>query len=97
MTAGYLLFLVIGRLLIFFGNKFANEVKIKFLNRLLSCSLCSGWWIYSIMSWLTGYYVFEDWTSYIPVFSEIAAGAFSSYLVYLIETGYKSLHEVVIV
>jgi len=47
------------------------------------------------MSWITGYYVFEDWSSYIPVFAELAAGAFSSYLVYLVENGWRSLHEVI--
>ena len=99
MTAGYLLFLVVGRLLIFFGNKFIgqNEIKIKFLNRLFSCPLCLGVWVYSVMSFLTGYYVFDDWTSHIPILSEVAAGAFSSYLVYLVEAGFRSLHETIII
>lgn len=97
MTAEYLLFLVIGRLLIFIGNKFVsqNEIKNKFINKLFSCNLCLGVWVYSLMSWLTGYYVFYDWTSYIPVFAELAAGCFSSYLVYLVEIGWRSLHEVI--
>lgn len=97
MTAGYLLFLVIGRLLIFIGQKFVtqNEVKIKFINRLFACQLCLGVWVYTIMSAITRYYVFTDWTSYIPVFAELAAGCFSSYLVYLVETGWRSLHEVI--
>ena len=93
------MFLVIGRTFIFFGKKFVeqNEIKIKFLNKLLSCSLCTGVWVYTIMSFLTHYYVFEDFVSYIPILSELAAGCFSSLLVYYIETGYRSLHEVVIV
>ena len=99
MTAGYLLFLVIGRLIIFFGAKFVqqNEIKIKFLNRLFSCPLCLGVWVYSIMSFLTGYYVFDDWTGYVPVFSELAVGCFSSFLVHLVVTGYKTLYEVVVI
>ena len=99
MTAGYILFLVIGRILIFFGNKFVeqNEIKIKFLNRLFSCPLCLGVWVYTIMSFLTGYYVFGDWISYVPVLSELAAGCFSSLLVHLVVTGYKTLYEVVVI
>ena len=99
MTAGYLLFLVIGKVLIFFGMKFKrdNEIKIKFLDRLLSCSLCTGWWVYSIMSWLLGYYVFEDWSPYIPILSEISAGGFSALLVYYVEMGWRAYHEVTII
>ena len=99
MSAGYLLFLVVGRLLIYFGKKFVeqNEIKIKFLNRLFSCPLCLGVWVYGIMSFLTGYYVFDDWTGYVPIFSELAVGCFSSFLVHLVVTGYKTLYEVVVI
>lgn len=99
MSAGYLLFLVVGRIFIFLGSKFVrdNEIKTKFLNRLLSCPLCLGVWVYTIMSFVTGYYVFEDFVSYIPLFSELAAGCFSALLVYYVEMGWRSLHEVVIV
>ena len=96
MTAGYLLFLVVGRLLVFLGMKFAGDIKINFLNKLFSCSLCTGVWAYSIMSWLTGYYVFEDW-AYIPVFSEIVTGALSSVLIYYLEMGWRAVHETLIV
>lgn len=99
MSAGYILFLIVGRVLIFIGNKFAkqNEINIKFLNRLLSCPLCLGVWVYTIMSTLLRYYVFEDFAPYVPVLSELVAGCFSSALVYYLENGYKSLHEVIIV
>lgn len=99
MSASYLLFLVVGRVLIFIGTKFVeqNEVKIKFLNRLLSCPLCLGVWVYTIMSALLHYYVFTDFVHYIPVFSELAAGCFSSLLVHYVVTGYRSLHEVVVI
>lgn len=98
MSAGYLIFLIVGRLLIYLGEKFAqqNDIKIKFLYKLLTCSLCSGVWLYTIMSLLTGCVIFEDWV-YVPVFSEIVTGCFSAYVVYLMETGYKSLYEVVVV
>jgi hypothetical protein len=99
MTAGYLLFLIVGRLFIFLGNKFVenNEIKIKFLNKLLSCPLCLGVWVYTILSAITGYYVFEDFVSYKIIFSELAAGCFSAALVYYVEMGWRSLHEVIVV
>jgi len=97
VTAEYILFLVIGRLLIFIGQKFVsqNEIKNKFINRLFECRLCLGVWVYSVMSWFTRFYVFYDWIPHIPVLSELAAGCFSAYLVYLIETGWRSLYEVI--
>ena len=99
MSAGYLLFLVVGRLLIFVGGKFyrQNNIDIKFFNKLFSCNLCLGVWVYTIMSALLGYYVFEDFTPYTPAFSELAAGCFSSALVFYLENGYRSIHEVVVV
>lgn len=99
MSAGYILFLIVGRVLIFIGNKFVkqNEINIKFLNRLLSCPLCLGVWVYTIMSALLRYYVFEDFAPYTPVLSELIAGCFSSALVYYLENGYKSLYEVIVV
>ncbi len=99
MTAGYLVFLVIGRLLVFFAMKFIkdNEVKNKFINRLFSCSLCTGWWVYTILSAVTGYFIFEDWSPYIPVLAELATGGFSAALVYYVEMGYKSLHETIVI
>ena len=99
MTTGFVLFLAFGRLLIFFGERFAkdNRIKIKFFHKLLSCSLCSGWWVYSILSFLTGYYIFPDWAGYMPIVSEVVTGSFSAYFVFLIEQGYKAIHEVVVI
>lgn len=99
MSSGYILFLVVGRLLIFTGQKFAsqNEIKIKFLNKLLSCSFCTGVWVYTIMSALLRYYVFEDLAPYIPLLSELIAGCFSSALVFYLESGWKANHEVIVI
>lgn len=99
MSGGYLLFLAIGRLLIFLANKFIsqNEMGIKFLNRLLSCVLCSGVWCYTILSFLTGYSVFGDWIPYVPVLSEFITGCASAYLVYMVEQGWKATNEVIVI
>lgn len=99
MSAGYILFLIVGRLLIFIGSKFykQNEINIKFFNKLFSCNLCLGVWVYMIMSALLGYYVFSDFAPYVPVLSELMAGCFSSAMVFYLENGYRSLHEVVVI
>lgn len=98
MSGGYLLFLGIGRLLIFVADKFISQnIRSEFLNRLSSCVLCSGVWVYSFLSLLTGYIVFEDWIPFVPVLSAVITGCFSAYLVYLVEQGWKATYEVVIV
>ena len=98
MTAGFLFFLVVGRVLIFVGQKFAsqNNIKIKFLHKLFSCNLCLGIWVYTIMSFLTGYHVFED-LRYMPVFAELATGCLASVFAFYLERGYRSVHEVIVV
>jgi len=98
MSANYLLFLAIGRLLIFLGAKFIenNKIKMDFLNRLASCVLCSGVWVYTLLSFVSGYIVLDDWTN-IFILSQVVTGCFSAYLMYLLENGWKSTHEVIIV
>lgn len=98
MSAGYLLFLGIGRLLIFIGVKFVqiNEIKIPFLQKLASCLLCSGTWVYTLLSFLAGYIILEEW-AVVPILSQIITGCFSAYLVYLVESGWKSMYEVIII
>lgn len=99
MSSAYLLFLVLGRILIYIGNKFVqqNDIKIKFINRLFSCSLCLGVWVYTFMSITMQYYVFDDLAPYIPILSELMAGCFSSLVVYYFENGWKAIHETIVI
>lgn len=96
MSGWYILFLLAGRLLIYLANKFVvgNEIKNKFIVKLTSCVLCSGFWTYTILSLLTGYVILSDWTQ-VFVLSNIITGAVSAYLVYIFESGYKSLYGVI--
>lgn len=98
MSAGYLLFLAAGRLLIFLGVKFVtqNDIKIPFVQKLASCLLCSGVWVYTILSFVSGYRILEDWTV-VPFLSQVITGCFSAYLMYLVEVGWKSTYEVIVV
>jgi hypothetical protein len=97
MNPEYLVFLLVGELLIFFGGKFAkdNEIKIKFFNKLFSCNLCLGVWVYTLLSLVLRVQVFDF--IYIPVLSELITGCVSSFLVFLLIAGWKSYHEIVVI
>ena len=98
MEVSYLLYLLVGKVLIFFGMKFAedNEVKNNFIKNLLSCSLCWGFWAYGITSFAMGEVLFSDYY-YFPIFSQLVTGGISSLLVFLLETGWKSYFGVIVI
>jgi hypothetical protein len=101
MLDSWLIFIIIGRVLVWVGMKFPLP---NFLNRiekvrnLHECPLCLGVWIYGIMS----YFMWMDLLSalgffYVPVLSEIVTGAGISFLVHIFVLGWKSMFEVIIV
>lgn len=95
MSISFLLYVVIGKVLIFLGEKFASGNELKgFIGRLLTCGLCAGTWVYTIMSLLLGEVLFRE-IFYVPVFSEIATGGIVSILVHLIHQGWKSEFEII--
>lgn len=98
MSGWYILFLVVGRLLIYLARKFVvtNDVKIGFIVRLTDCVLCSGTWVYTLLSLFTGYVILSDWTQ-IPLISNIVTGCVSAYLVFLLESGYRSQYEIIVI
>lgn len=97
MNPEYLVFLVIGELLIFFGRKFVkdNEIKIKFFSKLFSCRLCLGVWVYTILSTILGVQVFDF--VYVPALSELITGCVSSFVMFLLVAGWKSYNEIVVI
>ena len=95
MTSSFLIFILVGKVLTFFGNKFAESNQLTgFIGRLLTCQLCSGFWAYSLLSLLLGEYLFLDFF-YVPVLSEVATGGIVSLLVHFIVLGWKSQFEVI--
>lgn len=100
MDIWYIVYLALGRLFTFMAEKFTAKIEKRFacasyVNQVLDCVLCSGFWAYLILSFLTGRVIFEDWIS-VPVFSNVATGAVSAYIWYLLENGYKSTQPIVI-
>lgn len=90
MSVSYLIYLIVGKALIFFGMKFAedNEIGSKFIRKLLSCGLCWGFWVYGILSFLLGEVLFRE-LFYFPIVSQLITGGISSLIVHLISVGWK--------
>ena len=93
MSIQFLVFVVVGRLLIYLLQIATSNVKIK----LLRCDLCLGVWIYAILSGLFQIRLLEDVYFYVPVISEIITGGVISYLVHLLIIGFREKHLPVIV
>ena len=95
MSSNFLAYLVIGKVFIFLGGKFAEGNDLKgFIGRLLLCPLCWGVWVYTLLSLLMGEVLFRD-LFYIPLLSELATGGIVSILVHLVHQGWKSEYEVI--
>ena len=96
MTSSFLIYVVVGKVLMYFSMKFArdNEITKGFIGRLLACGLCWGFWVYSLLSLLLGERLFVEFF-YIPVISELATGGIVSLIVHLITLGWREQFEVI--
>jgi hypothetical protein len=95
MSISYLLYLVVGKILLFFGKRFAEDNNWRgFVGKLLTCNLCGGLWIYSFMSWVLGEVLFREYF-YVPILSEVVTGGFSAILVHLFTLGWQAQFEVI--
>lgn len=98
MLAKYVLFLGVGKLLIYIGQNFIHSnTKSEFINKLFSCDLCLGVWVYTILSWALGVAVLSDILPYVPFLSELIAGCLSSFVAHLLTVGWKTKYEVVVI
>ena len=89
----WLIFAVVGRLLILLGMRFhlpERIEKIQWIALLHGCSLCMGMWIYSGLAYFMKIDMlteFHFW--YVPVISELVTGAFTTFVVWIFEAGYR--------
>ena len=92
-----LIYLLVGKLIIFMlqGFPFASIPLVgqlfkdgKFLYKLLSCDLCFGVWVYTVLSFWFGVNLFGEWF-YIQIVSELISGAAISFFVHLVSIGWK--------
>ena len=98
MTSSFIVYIAVGKLLIFFSQKFAKDNGIinGFIGRLLNCGLCWGFWVYGLLSLLLGEIIFKDFF-YVPILSEIVTGGLTSLMVHLVNLGWKEQFEIIIV
>ena len=92
----FLLFLLIGKLLIYLGMKFPplSESRFEFVKRLWECQECSGVWVYTFLSFVMGEVLFVEYF-YFPFVSELITGGISSFIVHLISLGWREKFTVV--
>lgn len=98
MLGTFTAYLGIGKLIIFIVQKFvADNTRIEFVNRLASCDLCAGVWIYSILAYFLQIQILSDLLPYIPFLSEFIAGCVSSFLMHLLTIGWNEKFSVVVI
>ena len=98
MLSSFIVFVVVGKLLIFFGQKFAegNNITEGFIGRLLACGLCWGFWVYTALSLLLGEIIFPDFF-HVPVLSNVITGAATSFFVHLVSLGWREQFGIIVV
>ena len=91
MSSSFLAYLVIGKVFIFLGGKFAEGNDLKgFIGRLLLCPLCLGFWVYTILSYIFGEYILDILYIQRPIMA-IITGAMSTTVVFIFSSGWNSL------
>ena len=93
----WLIYAVIGRLLVFLGMKFhlpEKIEKIQWISLIHHCSLCMGVWIFTILAYFMKVDMLNSWFefSHIVVISEIITGCVTSYLVWIFTLGFREAH-----
>lgn len=98
MTIEFLLYLLIGRVLIYLGMKFPPlaESKIEVIKRAWECSECCGVWVYSILSAVMGVCLFRD-VFYVPFISELSTGGITAIMVHIFVRGWTEKFSVVVI
>lgn len=98
MTVSYLLFMGIGKAMIYLGMKFPlfSESRYEFVRRLFECDLCLGVWIYTILSFVMGVVLFRD-LFYVLFVSELITGGITSIIMHLLGLGWSAKFSTIII
>lgn len=93
MISTYLVACGVGKLLMYLWSitPYAEWIgkKSKFFEKLFTCHLCLGVWIFSFLAWAMQVNVLDKFI-YIPVVSEIITGGVTSFLVFLMSEGWNA-------
>jgi hypothetical protein len=89
----YFIFLVFGKVAIFFLQTFPplKKIKWKFLQEMLECDLCTGFWAYTALCFTFNVNLVPEF----PIVSQVLTGAFSSLLMHIISIGWKEKWSVI--
>jgi hypothetical protein len=101
LLAKWILFLIVGKVVIHVWQQFQLPTSLKrfvWLAKLHDCDLCSGVWIYTILSLFLGVdllsvTIFE----YVPLVSEIVTGILVSWIVHIFTLGWHAKYDVVVI
>lgn len=96
----WILFIVLGRIVTHLWMSFhlPKWMKNDWVEKLHSCDLCSGVWVYTILSFFMEVDLLEVvGFGYIPVIGAIITGCVISWLVHIFVLGWKAKYEIVVV
>jgi drug/metabolite transporter (DMT)-like permease len=89
----WIAFILIGKLLIYLWQQFPLPVRLEnsqTIYKLHSCDLCSGVWLYGLLSYFMGSSLLTLLgLSYIPVASELITGGVVSFVVHIFSIGWR--------
>lgn len=93
----FFVYALIGKLLLFLIQKspYPSLISWRFLEELLSCSLCSGVWVYFILAWIFGINLFSEIINGYEILMYFLTGSATSFLVWIFSTGWNELFGVV--
>lgn len=98
MTGEFVLYLALGKLLIWTGQKFGRgNFNNRFLLRLFDCQFCLGVWVMTITALLFKINILSDVFPYVPILSEVVTGVVSSFLLHLLTLGWREQFDVVVI
>jgi len=101
LLAKWILFLIFGKVAIYVWMQFHLPKFVKkydWLVQLHECDLCSGVWIFSLLSFFTEIDLLEvTGFGYIPIVGAIVTGILTSWLVHIFTLGWKAKYEIIII
>lgn len=100
MTGEFLVYVAVGRLLIWVGQTFFAEtfkVKSRVLHKLVSCDLCLGVWVYTVLAYFFKITILKDLFFYTPLLSELYTGVAVSFAMHLIVMGWREKFDTVVI
>lgn len=96
----WILFLLLGRLLIYLWMSFSlpKWMKNDWMEKLHGCDLCSGVWIFSILSFFLETDLLDMMGfGYIPLVGAIITGCAVSWFTHIFILGWRAKYEIVVV